>query len=312
MKKTKIFLATDVHGAEITYRKFISAVKIYRPDVAIIAGDLTGKVLVPIVKQQDGTLVAYHMEQKHVAKTKEELDELIKKIRYAGYYPYCVTAEEMEMYKTGKLDAVAKFTELVCEVLKNWTALAEEHLNNVGVKFFMMPGNDDDYAIDEILNANDFIINPADKVMYIDELHEMMSLPYSNITPWNCPRDLPEETLRKKIDELANQVENMGTCIFNIHVPPFRTPLDQAPLLEKDLQQKAQGVQPVGSIAVYEAIEKYQPLLSLHGHIHESRGTVKIGRTLCINPGSEYSEGILHGVLIVIEKEKVNYTFTTG
>ena len=70
---------------------------------------------------------------------------------------------------------------------------------------------------------------------------------------------------------------------------------------------------PGGSSAVRSAIEKHQPLLGLHGHIHESKGFVKIGRTFCVNPGSEYGEGILRGVIIDLEDGKVkNFLLTQG
>jgi len=66
-------------------------------------------------------------------------------------------------------------------------------------------------------------------------------------------------------------------------------------------------------VAVREAIEKYKPLLGLHGHIHESRGVVNIGRTLCINPGSEYGEGIIRGAIVDLAKDKVlSYQLTSG
>ena len=67
----------------------------------------------------------------------------------------------------------------------------------------------------------------------------------------------------------------------------------------------------VGSIAVRAAIEKYQPLLGLHGHIHESRSAQKIGRTLCINPGSEYGEGVLRGILLELSSKGLeDHVFT--
>jgi Icc-related predicted phosphoesterase len=70
---------------------------------------------------------------------------------------------------------------------------------------------------------------------------------------------------------------------------------------------------PVGSTAVRAAIEEHQPLLSLHGHIHESGGAVRIGRTLAINAGSEYGEGVLRGVLVTVGGGKVlRYQATTG
>src|ERR1700760_1547096 len=62
---------------------------------------------------------------------------------------------------------------------------------------------------------------------------------------------------------------------------------------------------PVGSTAVRKIIEHYQPLLAVHGHIHESGGERRIGDTLCINPGSEANHGILRGYLIDIGKKGV-------
>jgi Icc-related predicted phosphoesterase len=72
-------------------------------------------------------------------------------------------------------------------------------------------------------------------------------------------------------------------------------------------------MQPVGSTACRAVITEYEPLIGLHGHLHESKGTYNLGRTLCINPGSEYSEGILRGAIIDVDKGKVkNYILTTG
>ena len=70
---------------------------------------------------------------------------------------------------------------------------------------------------------------------------------------------------------------------------------------------------PVGSRAVREFIEQHQPIVSLHGHIHESRGAVRIGRTVAINPGSTYGEGVLDGAIIDIEDgEVVSHQLVSG
>jgi len=311
--KTRIFLATDMHGAEVTYRKFISAVKMYEANIAILAGDITGKVIVPIVNQPDGTYVAIHMGQKNVMRTKEEVDALKARVRFAGYYPFDARPSEIELYESGKLDPKTRWKELTCTVLKEWLDLAEKHLRSAGVKFYLMPGNDDEYYIDDVIKGNAYVINPSDKVRYIDEYHEMINLPYANMTPWKCPRDLPEEQLYEKIRELAKQVKDMEKCIFNIHVPPYGTTLDQAPVIDEGMQLRAGEMTPVGSTAVIKAIKEFQPLLGLHGHIHESRAIERIGRTVCINPGSEYGEGIIHGALIDLEKGKIkNTVLTTG
>jgi len=301
-----------MHGAEVTYRKFISAVKMYEANVAILAGDITGKVIVPIVNQPDGTFVATHMGQKNIVRNKEELDSLKGRIRFAGYYPFDVTSEEMEMYEAGKIDPKSKWKELICAVLQDWLELAEKHLKDQGVMFYLMPGNDDEYYVDDVIASSNFVINPSDSIVKIDS-HEMINIPNANMTPWKCPRDMTEEQLYDKIKKLASQVTNMKSSIFNIHVPPYSTTLDQAPVIKDGLKLQAGEMMPVGSTAVLRAIREFQPLLGLHGHIHESRGMEKIGQTLCINPGSEYGEGILHGALIDLEKDRIkNAVLTTG
>jgi Icc-related predicted phosphoesterase len=145
----------------------------------------------------------------------------------------------------------------------------------------------------------------------------MISSGLSNITPFDCPRDLPEDQLLEKLEAMATQVEDMTRCVFNFHVPPFASGIDEAPALDEQLRPQigSQGVvtEPVGSKSIRQIIEKYQPLLTLHGHIHESRGQAKIGRTLCLNPGSEYSEGVLRGLIVTIQDDTVvSHQMTSG
>jgi len=137
----------------------------------------------------------------------------------------------------------------------------------------------------------------------------MLSLGYSNITPWRCPRDISEEEIEEKITRLMGNVDRDSQLIYCIHVPPYDSGIDSAPELDENMKPKVGPggqlmVMPVGSKAVRRSIEVYQPLLSLHGHIHEARGFSKIGKTMCFNPGSEYHEGILRGVLIQIENNR--------
>ena len=106
--------------------------------------------------------------------------------------------------------------------------------------------------------------------------------------------------------------------MFNLHVPPIRTPLDMAPVVDENLHPVIQGgsvlMGPAGSQAVRNVIENYQPLLALHGHIHESRGLAKLGKTVCVNPGSAYGEGVLHGALFELDRRKglKRYQLTSG
>ena len=313
IENMRIFFAVDVHGGERVFRKFLGAANYYQADVMILSGDLTGKVLIPIIKQSDGTFTATIGGNKRLAKTKRELKNLEEMIRFSGSYFFYTTPEKWDKLKNSKNKLNEEFDYQVVKIIEEWVSLAEKHLRNKGIKCFFTPGNDDIFAIDKVLEDSDFVINPDGKVVYIDKLHEMISLGYSDMTPWNCPRDIPESELAKKIELLTLRVKDMKNCVFNFHTPPYGSGLDNAPALDEELRPIPGIIEPVGSTSVYEAVRKYQPLLGLFGHIHESKGDRKIGRTLCINPGSEYGEGILHGALINLNEKGVkSYLLVQG
>jgi len=208
------------------------------------------------------------------------------------------------------------FRQVMRDSVERWVRLAEERLRGTGVRCFVMPGNDDEFEIDEVLAGSDVVVNPDGAIVEIDG-YQMLSLAWANPTPWNSPRELPEEELAARIERLARELDPSLPVIFNLHCPPYDSTLDSAPQLREDLSVVMVGGQPnmvpVGSRAVREAIERYQPVVSLHGHIHESRGAVRIGRTLCINPGSAYGEGVLHGALVRLENDRVaSYQLVSG
>jgi Icc-related predicted phosphoesterase len=317
MGKTRIFFTTDIHGSEHCFKKFLNAAKFYNVNVLIIGGDITGKMIVPILRYDDGTVRVKVVGKERIVKDEHELNKLLGFIKSMGFYPYLTTPQEMEKFKDSrKLDEL--FREIIIKTLERWVKLAAERLKDSRVKCFIQLGNDDIPEIADILCQSDCIINPEGKVLQIDDSHEMISIGYANITPWKCPRDISEEELEKKIDEMVSQVSSLPSCLFNFHAPPYNTELDVAPELNENLTVVMKTGKPsmihVGSKAVRRAIEKYQPLLGLHGHIHESRGVYRIGRTLCFNPGSEYTEGILRGVIIQLKENGglAGYQFTSG
>lgn len=316
---TKIFFATDIHGSERCFRKFISAGKFYKADVLVLGGDLTGKAIIPIVKQSDDNYTSYFIDTKYSFKTRKELEEFMERVRASGYYPCMLNKDEAEVIAKDKSALNALFKRLMIETLEKWLELCEQHLKGTNIKVFITGGNDDDAAVEETLKKMERknVIYCEEKILWIDDAHEMISTGYSNLTPFECPRDIPEEELSKKIEEIATKVENMENCVFNFHCPPHESGLDLAPELDKTLKPIIRGgklnLVPCGSIAVANAIKKHQPLLGLHGHIHESPGVAKIGRTLCVNPGSEYTEGILKGVIVNLDKKGVKgYVLTSG
>jgi Icc-related predicted phosphoesterase len=309
---TRILFATDIHGSEYVFRKFLNALQIYKINVGILLGDLSGKLIIPLIKNEDNSYTfAFLGEVKRVKE--DQLDEIKKKISITGYYPVEMSKEEFDEISNnpGLRDKI--FIENIKDRLSKWIRLAEERLRGKDIKLFISAGNDDPWEIEEVLDSSDLIVNAGMKKVEIDEYHEMITVPHTNPTPWNTPREVSEDQLTEIIESLVKKVNVLERCIFNFHAPPYGTPLDLAPKLSKDLTPSVSEMVHVGSIAVLEAIKKYQPLLGLHGHIHESKGSVKIGRTLCLNPGSEYGEGIMKGVILDLEKDKVkNFMFVSG
>lgn len=318
MKKTLIFFITDIHGSEECFKKFINASKFYKANVLILGGDITGKTITPIFEEKNGIFSCRFLGESLRIDTNEKLEMLMQRIRSIGSYPYITTISEWEELIKNQEKMNILFNNLMKDSLRRWIKFADERLKNTEIKCYISPGNDDSFLIDPILNESKCIINPNEKIIEIDQDLEMISLGYSNITPWKCPRDITEEELSMKIEKLASKLKNAEKSIFNIHVPPYGTSIDSAPELDENMKPKLEpggGIRmiPVGSTAVREAILKYQPLLGLHGHIHEAKGFFKLGRTLCLNPGSEYLEKILRGVLIQISDGKIkDFMFTAG
>ncbi len=312
MAINKLYFATDLHGSEKCYVKFLNAAKFYKVNTLILGGDITGKVIIPIVKRSDGSFSAHFLDADHVAKSQTEIDQMINSIQINGYYPYVTNQAEAEELIANKQLSDKVFTELMIEQIKRWLKLAEDRLKATGVKVYITGGNDDRFEIEPVLKSSSFVVDAEGEVLEIDANHEMISTGYGNKTPWNCPRDVTEEELAKRIEDMASKVRRMENCIFNIHVPPVNTGIDEAPLLDTSVfppKPVVKGGQVMktgaGSRAVREAVERHQPLLGLHGHIHESRGVFKIGRTVCLNPGSEYTEGTLHGVIVAFDEKSV-------
>lgn len=303
MSEFKLFFATDIHGSDVCWKKFINAAKFLDCQVLVMGGDMTGKMLVPIVDQGEGRHSVTIAGQRRVVGT-DELPTLRRLIADSGYYPYDTTRDEVEALEADRTAVDRLFQARMTETLTRWLEIAEERLAGTPIQVFLGPANDDPPFIDEILAHGGRVRNPDGQLVELELGWRMISCGWSNPTPWDSPRELPEDRLAERIEAEVAKLPSMDKAIFNLHVPPKDSQLDKAALLNADLSPVMQGGAPViagvGSTAVRGAIERHQPALSLHGHIHESRGSVRIGSTLCLNPGSEYGDGVLRGAIVTL------------
>jgi Icc-related predicted phosphoesterase len=308
-KMTRILYGSDFHGSEAVFRKYLSAAFQYQANVLIVGGDVTGKAMIPIIHQGKGCYVGHVFGRREEACSPEELEKLKKTISNVGFYPIVLEVDEAAELEADPDRMGKRFEAEMSQRVREWMVLAEEKLVPAGIQFYFMPGNDDLDSIDAVLDEFEHVKNPDMTCFSIDGGYELYGNSNANMTPWVCARDLEENELEKKLDALAEMVENPERAILALHVPPYDSGLDTCPELDKDLKIITKGGQvlmkPAGSTAVRAFIEKVQPLLTLHGHIHESPGHTRIGRTLCINAGSEYAEGILKAAIINLEGGKV-------
>ena len=311
----KIFYATDLHGSEVCWRKFLNAGPFYGADVLILGGDMTGKAMIPIVAR-DGTYQVTLQEIPYTLGTEEELREMKRRIANRGYYPVVVSPEEMAALAADDGLVQQRFEQEILATVERWMAIAEEKLAGTDLRCFVCPGNDDIFKVDEIIARSSVVEQGEARVIDLDGL-SLVSMGWTNPTPWRTYREAPEPKLRERIERMVDGVPDVKRAIFNFHAPPYGSNLDEAPALDEDMKYLHGGraMRPVGSRAVRESILEHQPLLSLHGHIHESKGTVRLGETLAVNPGSQYEDGVLQGALLEVDPKKLrikNYLLVNG
>ena len=309
----RLFFATDIHGSEVCWRKFLNAGAFYRATVLILGGDMTGKALIPIVLDRGRWEVVFR-DDRHVLETEEEVRAMEDRIAARGYYAVRVSREEMTALQGDAARVEALFAETMQRTLERWLDLAEEKLRGQHLRCFVCPGNDDRFEVDELIGRSRVVELAEGRVIDLGGV-EMISTGWSNPTPWQTYRECPEEDLRTRIEQMARGLRAPQQSVFNLHCPPYRSQLDEAPALDQDLRPLygGQAVRPVGSTAVRDAIEQYQPVLSLHGHIHEARGAARLGRTLALNPGSSYETGVLQGALVEVDPGGVrSYMLVAG
>jgi Icc-related predicted phosphoesterase len=315
----KLYCTTDLHGSTKCWKKFLATPKYYQADVIVIGGDITGKLIVPIVHPPTGRAEATFMGRKRKFRKEQEIGKFKGTVADSGQYAVEMSKDEYQAFQQdpSKLDNL--FTRILVERVEEWVAMADERLAGQNVRCLVSAGNDDIFEIDEALAASETIEMHDCRVLDLDGGFQIFGCSYANMTPWHCPRDISEEELAAKLEPLVGQIRNMDRAIFDLHAPPYDTGLDEAPELREDMSyvRDATGqpnMVPVGSKTVRDVLQKNQPMLGLHGHIHESAGIRKLGKTTIVNPGSEYGEGVLRGVLVELDAQQglVSVNLVTG
>jgi uncharacterized protein len=307
----RLFFATDIHGSEQCFRKWLNAGPTFEADVLVLGGDITGKVLVPILSEGGTWSTVMHGEPIQIA-SEEELERFRKELSTAGFYDLIVSPEEKAALDSDSGAQEAAFRDAMKRTLERWTALADQRLENTTGAFSML-GNDDEPELADVLREGSAIKYAEDGICRLPEGRELLSFGYSTPTPWATPRELEEDEIAARLAAAATALEHPECAIFNVHCPPRDTQLDQAPKLD-DKMRPVSGpggaeMTSVGSRAVREVIEQLQPALGLHGHVHESPAVQRVGRTLCVNPGSEYPDGMLRGALIDFYEDDEDLTW---
>jgi Icc-related predicted phosphoesterase len=300
----KIFFATDIHGSEVCWRKFLNAAAFYKADMVVLGGDVTGKAMVPITARAGYWEVTLRGETLRLD-SKTELDTVVTQIRNSGFYPAVVSPDELTHLGQSEAAVGERFEHEMISSLDRWLDMADGKLRGGAIPCILNGGNDDIFEIDSVIDASPCVSFAEGKLLDLDGF-SLVSMGWTNPTPWHTYREAPEADLAAKIETLAGLVPDMSRAIFNFHAPPYGSGLDEAPALDANLRPMHGGavMKPVGSTAVRAAIAKHQPMLSVHGHIHESRAIKRLGRTLAINPGSVYGDGVLQGAVLDLDSKK--------
>jgi uncharacterized protein len=317
----RIFFASDLHGSEVAFRKMLNAARAYGVDALICGGDVAGKRLFPVIRNGDGTrTIQVHGKDERLPEG-EELEQARSRIADAGGYTVDVEPDEAAAIAADAALMERIFVEKVRERLASWIALADERLAGTDTVVYMTGGNDDseEMLAPLVEGASASLVACEGRVVDVRG-YPMASLGWSNQTPWKTPRETDEQHLASLIADAISGLDGYERAIFNFHVPPKDSTLDTCPRLDTSVWPPAPVMRGgevetfgAGSTAVAEAIGRCQPMLGLHGHIHESAAAVRIGRTVAINPGSDYQDGALRGAIVSLRGGEVcDYQLTRG
>ncbi len=311
----RLFFATDVHGSEVCWRKFINSAKHYGANVLILGGDMTGKAVIPIIDNGGGTYTFHMQDIRHDLQGAEALaaNRARSGSRLLPRGHDGRGGDRVHQRPRQARGALPRSMRQHCQGLGRVGRRASRGQRHACI---VCPGNDDRPDIDGLLATSSQIEVGEGNIVDLPDgipaglqrLHEPHALGH--------PREEDDGQAQGAHQGIVAQATaSPEHLVMGLHAPPYDTQLDVAPKIDwETLTVQGQDSAHVGSTAVKEVIEQVQPILSLHGHIHESRAAIRIGRTLAVNPGSSYVEGTLSGCVIELDgKKKIKrYRLTSG
>lgn len=312
MKLSKILFSSDLHGSDMVFSKLLNAAIANKVDAIVIGGDLSGKTITPIIDVGNGVFKTNYLGTVKVVNNVNAFNQIERDINNIGSYPIVLSIEQIEKLNSDENFKKSLFLKATIDKLRGWLNLAQLMLKPHNIRLIMICGNDDYYELDEVIEDSGFAENPERKIVIIADKFEFFGDSSSTITPFDCPRDISEDEIKQRILNRLKSISDFHNAIFVFHTPPFNSSLDNVIDVEFDgveyrhkLVSGQPLIVPAGSRAIRDIIEKFQPLFSLHGHIHESPGEYSIGRTVCFNPGSDYSYGYLRSYLITFVEGRI-------
>src|SRR5580704_1244566 len=178
----KMFFATDIHGSEICWKKFLNAAAFYKADLVVLGGDVTGKVMVPIVAYPGYWEVTVRGERLRLD-SRDELLKVEQQLRDRGSYPAIVTREELDQLSTEHA-ITDRFNAEMTRSLDRWLDMADTKLHGGRTPCILNGGNDDIWEIDDIIEASPNVTFGEAKSLDLDGFH-LVSMGWTNPTPWN-------------------------------------------------------------------------------------------------------------------------------
>ena len=287
----EIVFATDFHGSTEMWSKFATLVAEVRPDLAIAGGDFKGKALaVAEGIRPDAWQVKYPSSRVLDA---GEVLTWTEDIARQGIYAARVSQRQSQQLAVDEDYAEGFLMEAARLRLRTWAQEARTLKQYCG-RLMLVPGNDDGPEMTGAIREIDPSL--SDEHVRIGEW-DVISVGTTPPTPWKTPGEAEESEILAEVSALLDQTRRCDSTVLVAHSPPYNTLLDIGPDLDEEMRVRTAGgrqrTKHIGSRAIREILITRGPLISLHGHVHESRGIQYLGRTLALNPGSEYSGGTL-------------------